>query len=77
MTNKEIDDHKGILRNLLNGYGVDMQNSITVALTLLDKQYPRNVISIDGVSSQACPICRKNVNNNYCPSCGQRIKYSN
>lgn len=41
----------------------------------LKKQIPQKVIKIKGISSQACPICLSNVNYNFCPGCGQRIKY--
>jgi len=40
-----------------------------------DREEPEQAIKIKGVSSQACPVCKKNVNWNYCPNCGQRIKY--
>lgn len=40
-----------------------------------DKEEPKEIIKIEGVSSQACPICKSNVNGKYCPNCGQRIKY--
>jgi len=40
-----------------------------------DREEPKQVIKIEGVSSQACPICKINVNWKYCSNCGQRIKY--
>ena len=40
-----------------------------------NKEIPMQVIKIKGVSSQACPVCKSNVNNKYCPGCGQRIRY--
>jgi len=40
-----------------------------------DREEPKQAIKIDGVSSQACPICKKDVNWKYCSNCGQRIKY--
>lgn len=42
---------------------------------LEDKEEPRQVIKIKGISSQACPVCGKNVNNKYCGNCGQKLKY--
>lgn len=75
MINSEIERYKQTLRHFLNGYGEDAQNAIVVALTLLDRESAVKAISIEGVSSQACPICHMNVNNSYCPSCGHRIKY--
>lgn len=40
-----------------------------------NKEIPMGIIKIEGVSSQACPVCKTNVNGKYCPGCGQRIKY--
>ena len=44
-------------------------------IELLNKNTFAKVIKIEGVSSQACPVCKHNVNWNYCSNCGQRIKY--
>lgn len=40
-----------------------------------DREDPKPAIKIDGVSSQACPVCHTNVNWKYCKNCGQRISY--
>jgi hypothetical protein len=40
-----------------------------------NKEVPQNAIKIKGVSSQACPICKSNVNWKYCSNCGQKISY--
>lgn len=40
-----------------------------------DREEPKQTIKIEGVSSQACPICQRNVSWKYCPNCGQRLKY--
>jgi hypothetical protein len=40
-----------------------------------DREEPKKVIKIEGVSSQACPMCMSNVNWKYCSNCGQRISY--
>ncbi|MDY0395393.1 hypothetical protein ACFSMW_13360 [Virgibacillus halophilus] len=39
------------------------------------KQIPQKVVKIEGVSSQACPVCKSNVNGKYCSYCGQRLSY--
>ena len=38
------------------------------------KQTPLKVIKT-ATSSQACPMCEFDVSWNYCPNCGQAIKY--
>lgn len=43
---------------------------------VLEKEIPKRVIKIEGASSQACPVCKNNVNFNYCPCCGQKLSYS-
>lgn len=42
---------------------------------LLKRNTFAEVIKIEGVSSQACPVCHHNVNWRYCSNCGQRLKY--
>jgi len=69
-----VQKHKNILRQFLEGHGGEVQKSIAVALTLLDKENAMNAIRIeDGLVK--CPICHTNVSNHYCPNCGRRISY--
>lgn len=51
------------------------EKSLDLAIKALEKEMPKQVIKIKGVSSQACPICKSNVNWKYCPNCGQKLKY--
>jgi len=53
----------------------EQKEAFIIAGELVKKQIPQKYIKIKGVSSQACPVCKSNVNGKYCPSCGQRIKY--
>ena len=46
-----------------------------LVIRLLKKEIPKKVVKIEGVSSQACPICKTNVNWKYCKNCGQRVSY--
>ncbi len=64
---QEIEGSKPILEGL---YAIFQKLSVYE-----DKEEPREVIKIEGVSSQACPICHHNVNWKYCSNCGQKIKY--
>lgn len=52
-----------------------LRKALDNAINVLELQIPRQVIKIDGVSSQACPTCKTNVNWNYCKNCGQKISY--
>ena len=76
MTGNKIEKHKEVLRSYLDGYGVDTQNAIIMALLLFGKQKPKKAITIEFKSSQACPVCESNVSQTYCPNCGQKISYS-
>ncbi|HCL4447124.1 hypothetical protein EJM73_08555 [Clostridium botulinum] len=51
------------------------EKSLDLAIKALEKEIPKQVIKIKGVSSQACPICKSNVNWKYCSNCGQKLKY--
>ncbi|HIG0358888.1 TPA: hypothetical protein ACX96Z_000451 [Clostridium sporogenes] len=51
------------------------EKSLDLAIKALEKEIPKQVIKIKGVSSQACPICKSNVNWKYCSNCGQRLTY--
>ena len=46
-----------------------------LSIKALEKEIPLKVIKIEGVSSQACPVCKSNVNWKYCSNCGQKISY--
>lgn len=50
------------------------KEAMLMAMEALKKQVPQKVVKTD-TKSQACPVCGSLVNNNYCPSCGQRITY--
>jgi len=41
---------------------------------LVFKNISMRVIKTDS-SSQSCPVCNVRVNNQYCPNCGQKLKY--
>lgn len=43
-------------------------------IELLNKNTFAEVIKTE-ISSQACPVCKSNVNGKYCSNCGQRLKY--
>lgn len=47
---------------------------VKLSAEALEKQLPKESIKTEK-SSQACPVCKYNVNWNYCSNCGQRIKY--
>lgn len=51
------------------------REAFVIAAESVKKQIPQRVIKIEGVSSQACPICKSNVNGNYCSFCGQKLRY--
>lgn len=53
----------------------EQKEAFIIAGESVKKQIPQKCIKIKGVSSQACPVCKNNVNGKYCPGCGQRIKY--
>lgn len=44
-------------------------------LRIIEQQKPKKVIKTS-TSSQACPVCRYNVNGKHCSNCGQRVSYS-
>lgn len=58
-------------RNTCNEY---LYEALKDADESLQKQIPKNVIKTEK-SSQACPVCRCNVNGNFCSNCGQRLNY--
>lgn len=49
--------------------------SIYRAFQILEKEVPKQVIRIENVASQACPVCKSKVNWNYCINCGQKLVY--
>jgi hypothetical protein len=53
----------------------EQREAFVIARDIVKKQIPQRVIKIQGASSQACPVCRLNVNGKYCSGCGQRIRY--
>jgi len=62
-----IIDIKNI-RPVVGGKSLDM------AIVALKVQIPMKAIKSES-SSQACPLCFGNVNQSYCPNCGQKISY--
>jgi|GEM_PF-4480795 hypothetical protein len=73
-TNKDdywIYDNDGLICGSL---GIN-EDKVKELIKRANKEIPMEVIKIKGVSSQACPVCKYNVNWNYCSNCGQRIKY--
>lgn len=53
----------------------EQKEAFIIAGEAVKKQIPQRVIKIEGVSSQACPVCKSNANNKYCSFCGQRLRY--
>jgi len=53
----------------------EQREAFIIAGEAVKKQIPQRVIKIQGVSSQACPVCKSNVNGKYCSCCGQRLSY--
>lgn len=53
----------------------EQREAFIIAGESVKKQISQRYIKINGVSSQACPVCKKNVNGKYCSGCGQRISY--
>lgn len=51
------------------------EDKVKDLIKIANKEIPMETIKIKDVSSQACPVCKHNVNWNYCSNCGQRIKY--
>lgn len=49
--------------------------SVYRAFEMLEKQVPKQVIKIENVASQACPMCKSKVNWHYCSNCGQKLTY--
>lgn len=45
------------------------------AFEMLEKQVPKQVVRIENVASQACPVCESKVNWKYCSNCGQKLVY--
>ncbi|BAQ11467.1 hypothetical protein OXB_2997 [Bacillus sp. OxB-1] len=43
-------------------------------LVSIERQTSQKVIKTE-TSSQACPICKSNVNGKYCSGCGQKLSY--
>ncbi|NFM56643.1 hypothetical protein FDB98_06665 [Clostridium botulinum] len=69
---KAIEELK-YAKTSVNFFG--QEKSLDLAIKALEKEMPKQVIKIKGVSSQACPICKSNVNWKYCSNCGQKLKY--
>lgn len=40
-----------------------------------DKQQEQQVIEYKQGLKTECPICKSNVDENYCPNCGQKLKW--
>lgn len=53
----------------------EQREAFVIAGHAVQKQIPKKAIKMKGVSSQACPECKTNVNGKYCSFCGQRISY--
>jgi hypothetical protein len=51
------------------------REAFIIAGEAVRKQMLQRVIKIEGVSSQACPTCKSNVNGKYCWFCGQKLRY--
>lgn len=66
-----IIDSKGFICGTL---GIN-EDKVETLINIVNKEIPMQVIKIEGISSQACPVCKHNVNWNYCSNCGQKIKY--
>jgi len=46
-----------------------------VGIEAIKKQIPKSIIKTE-MCSQACPVCKSPVNQNYCGGCGQRIRHA-
>lgn len=53
----------------------EQREAFIIAGEATEKQIAQRVIKIKDISSQACPVCKSNVNYKYCSSCGQKLKY--
>ena len=49
--------------------------AFNASIKALKKEIPLKIIKIEGISSQACPICRADANWKYCSNCGQKLSY--
>lgn len=52
----------------------EQKEAMLLAMESVKRQIPKKAIKTEH-SSQACPLCKSNVNYLYCSSCGQRISY--
>jgi hypothetical protein len=53
----------------------EQKEAFIIAGEAVKKQIPQKVVTIRGVSSQACPVCNSNVNGKFCSCCGQKLRY--
>ena len=58
-------------RNTCNDY---LYAALQDADEALERFIPMKVIKMDNCS-QACPVCKKPVNNHFCGNCGQALIY--
>lgn len=49
--------------------------TIDMAIEALEKQIPKEPIKLKAMTYKRCPVCKNNVENLYCPSCGQNIDW--
>lgn len=47
---------------------------VRMSVQALEKQVPKEVVR-ERVTIKTCPSCDSVVNKNYCPNCGQKLKY--
>lgn len=52
----------------------EQREAFLMAYKSLDKEIPQKVEKNER-SSQACPVCKTDVNGKYCSFCGQKISY--
>lgn len=76
---KNVIGSISVIKNFMGNAGRDTCNeylyeALQDAVESMEKQIPREVIKTEK-SDQACPICRQNVNKNFCSNCGQRLVY--